>query len=400
MFFKCDSVCLFKSSLAWRNLIHNKRSFWAALLTVSFTIFLMFLQLGFRNGMLDSNVEFLQKLDADLILTSRRRYTALVEYKFKKAMLAQAREFEEVESAYPFYITIGIWKSKQGIRERPIRVFAFNPAHSVFLIPAIKKSMIALRLPYTLLTDQKSHKDFGSMAEGTVAELSSHKVKVVGTFELGTDFNADGNLIMSDQNFLRIFSEQPSGFEGYLRSSLNEVDLGLLKVAKRTDVDNLVEVLNKSLSSDVVVYSKRSFINRELKYLNQATPIGFVFALGTAIGFVVGVIVVYNIIYTDIEDNLPQYATLRAMGYSNSYFIGVFFLESIILAILSFFPGFLSSILIYKIIANATGLLMRKSLSTLFLVLILTIVMCMFAGFMAARRIQNIDPAEVYVQKF
>lgn len=359
----------------------------------------MFTQIGFQNALLDSNVEFIQKLNADLIMNSRRRYVSYIEHSFKKNRLYQARGFKGVETAYPLYITMGIWKSKQGTRKRPIRVFAFNPAHSVFLITAVQESASALQIPDTLLADQKSPKVFGSMKKGVVAELSSHRIRVIGTFELGTDFVAEGNLIMSDQNFLRIFAEYPSGFEGNIRSSLDEVDLGLLKADKGTDIDSLVEVLNKSLPPDVVVLSKRNFIERELKHWSQTTPVGFVFAVGTIIGFVVGVIAVYNIIYTDIGDNLPQYATLRAMGYSNSYLLSIVCLEGIIISILGFLPGLCSSVLIYRLIANATGLLMRMSFSTIALVLILTITMCILAGFVAARKLRNIAPAELYGQK-
>lgn len=393
-------VFLFKSSIAWKNLLHNQQRFFTALFAISFAVFLMFSQIGFRNALLDSSVEFIQKLNADLIMSSQRRYFSAIEQRFKKNRLYQARGFEGVKTAYPLYITIGIWKSKQGMRERPIRVFGFNLANSAFLIPAVQEFANALQIPDTLLADKKSRKAFGTMKKGVIAELSNRRIKVIGIFELGTDFIADGNLIMSDQNFLRIFAEHPSGFEGKTRSSLDEVDLGLLKASKGTDINSLVEVLNKLLPPDVVVYTKRNYIEQELKYWNQATPVGFVFALGTAIGFVVGVIVVYNIIYTDIEDNLSQYATLRAMGYSSSYLLSVVCLESFLISILGFFPGLCSSVLIYRLIANATGLLMRMSFSVIALVLILTIIMCMFAGLIAATKLKNIDPAEVYEHKF
>jgi putative ABC transport system permease protein len=393
-------VFIFKLSLAWKTLFSKQKQFLTALFAISFAVFLMFLQQGFQNALLDSNVEFIRNLNADLIIASRRRYVSYIEHTFKKNRLYQARGFEGVEAAYPLYITMGIWKSNQGIKERAIRVFAFNPADSVFLLPAVQESASELQLPYTLLADKKASKIYGSMEKGVVAELSGRRVRVIGIFELGTDFVAEGNLIISDQNFLRIFSEQPSGFEGTLRSSLDEVDLGLIKAEQKIDIDSLAKVLNQSLPPDIVVLSKRNFIQREMKHWNQTTPVGFVFAVGTFIGFVVGVVVVYNIIYTDIGDNLPQYATLKAMGHSTSYLLSIVLLESIIISIFGFLPGLWLSVLIYELIAKTTGLLMHMNFNVIIMVLFLTFNMCILAGFISAKKLQNIDPAELYGQKF
>ncbi|PSB43935.1 lipid ABC transporter permease [Cyanosarcina cf. burmensis CCALA 770] len=392
-------VFIFKLSLAWKTLFYKQKRFLAALFAISFAVFLMFLQQGFQNALLNSNVEFIQNLNTDLIIASRRRYVSYIEHTFKKNRLYQARGFKGVEAAYPLYITMGIWKSNQGIKERAIRVFAFNPADSVFLLPAVQESASELQLPDTLLADKKASKVYGLMEKGIVAELSGRSVRVIGMFELGTDFVAEGNLIISDQNFLRIFSEQPSGFEGTLRSSLNEVDLGLIKAEQGIDIDSLAKVLNQSLPPDVVVLSKQNFIQQEIKHWNQTTPVGFVFAVGTFIGFVVGIVVVYNIIYTDISENLPQYATLKAMGHSTSYLLSIVLLESTIISIFGFLPGLWLSVLIYELIAKTTGLLMQMTSNVITMVLSLTFIMCILAGLLSTKKLQNIDPAELYGQK-
>lgn len=392
-------LLLFNASLAWRNLLHNKQRFLTALGAIAFAVFLMFIQMGFRNAMLDSGVQFLRYLNADLIMTSQRRYVSFAEQTFNKIRLYQAQGFEGIEATYPLYIGTAIWKNQQTLIERPIRVFGLDLAYLTFLISAVEERANALQFPDTVLADRKSKSGFGTMATGTIAELSDRRVKVIGTFDLGTDFMADGNLITSDQNFSRIFVGRPSGGEGNIRYSLNDVDLGLLKVTKGTNPETMVKLLNKVLPPNVIIMTKREFINRELNYLNQSTPIGFVFALGTAIGFIVGVIIVYDIIYTDIGDNLPQYAMLKAIGYSSLYLRKIIVLESIILAILGFFPGVCLSILVYQIAASATGLLIRMNSGLMVMVFILTFCMCILSGLVATRKIQLIDPAEVYGQK-
>ncbi|MBW4456009.1 MAG: ABC transporter permease DevC [Nostoc indistinguendum CM1-VF10] len=386
--------------VAWQNIYHNKKRFLAAFLAIAFAVSFMFLQQGFQEGLLNSNIKFIQKLNADLIMVNRSRYASYIEQSFQKIRLYQAKGFQGVEATYPLYITMGIWKNLKDTKERSIRVFAFNPADVVFLIPDVQNSVDNLHLPNTLLADKKSFKVYGYMDKGVIAELSNRQIQIIGTFELGADYVTEGNLIMSDQNFLRIFAERPSGFSAKIRSSLDKVDLGLIKLKYGTNINSLVKSLNKSLPQDIKVFDKQDFIQRELKHWNQTTSVGFVFGLGKIIGFIVGMIIVYNIIYTDINNNLPQYATLKAMGYSTLYLQNIIFIESIVMSFLGFVPGFSLSVLIYKLIANVTGLLMQMSLNAILSVLLLTICMCILASLIASRRLHNLDPAELYGQKF
>lgn len=386
-------------TIAWQQIYYYKKRFIAAFLAVAFAVFFMFLQQGFKEGLLYSSIKFIQNLNADLIIVNRSRYASYIEKTFPRNRLYQARSFQGVKATYPLYITMGIWKDFQNLKSRSIRVFAFNPADVVFMMSDVQNSAGALQLPNTLLADRKSFQVYGHMEKGVIAELSNRRIEVIGTFELGADYVSEGNLIMSDQNFLRIFAERPSGFLMKLRSSLDRVDLGLIKVENGTNVSSLITTLNKSLPKDVKVFDKQDFIQREVQHWDKTTSVGFVFGLGRTIGFIVGMIIVYNIIYTDISHNLPQYATLKAMGYSSLYLQTIILVESIIISILGFIPGFFVSVLIYKLIANTTGLLMQMNINSVIIVFILTIFMCISASLIAAKRLHNIDPAELYNQK-
>lgn len=385
-----------KTPLALLNLTHNKQKLILALATIALAVFLMFMQLGFRNALLDSNVEFIQNLDADFIVTNKRRYVSFMEQTFPKQRLYQLQGFVGVDSARPFYIGTAIWQSKDKLTERPIRVFAYDPSNNAFLMDSVKLNLAKLRLENTALADIKSRKEYGEFKTATIEELGNRRVRIVGTFELGTDFIADGNLIISDQNFLRVFVGLPSGNERNVRQSLDEVDLGLVKVTPKADKKLLLQTIRNHLPPDVVIMTKKSFIQQDLDYWLTATPIGFMFALGTFVGFVVGIIVVYNILYTNIEDNLPQYATLKAMGYPNMFLLQVVMQEALFLSILGFFPGFCLSNLFYQLVAISTGLLMRMTISVLLMVFVLTVVMCLFSGVIAIRKLKNANPADIF----
>jgi len=113
-------------------------------------------------------------------------------------------------------------------------------------------------------------------------------------------------------------------------------------------------------------------------------------------GFVVGIVVVYQILYTDVSDHLAEYATLKAMGYTDGYLLMVVFQEAMILAVLGFIPGFLVSHGLYVLTQAATRLPIAMTWGRATTVFTMTVVMCFVAGAVAVRRLQAADPADIF----
>jgi len=97
-----------------------------------------------------------------------------------------------------------------------------------------------------------------------------------------------------------------------------------------------------------------------------------------------------------VMNSLPQYATLKAMGYTDSYVISVVIQQSAILAVVGFVPGVLSSMALYWLLANVTKLAVAMSLLLASQVLALTFVMCVGSGALATRKLVKLDPADVF----
>ena len=138
------------------------------------------------------------------------------------------------------------------------------------------------------------------------------------------------------------------------------------------------------------------FAQLEIDHWATTTPIGYVFSFGVIMGLVVGAIIVYQILYADVQDHLQEYATLLAMGYNHRYLSGVVLQEAVVLAILGFLPGLAISIGLYRVSADATQLPMAMSANSAIAVFVLTLVMCVFSGLLALRRLKSVDPAEVF----
>jgi putative ABC transport system permease protein len=137
-------------------------------------------------------------------------------------------------------------------------------------------------------------------------------------------------------------------------------------------------------------------VSREKAFWFVNTPIGFAFGAGVVLGFVVGMVICYQILASDVADHLPEYATLKAIGYTNGYLSWVVVQESLILAAAGFIPGMAATYGIYFLLTEITGLQMQLTPARFGLILVLTLVMCVASGMLAVTKVKKVDPADVF----
>ena len=381
-----------KTSIAWRQLIKDKIRLGIAVAGIAFANILIFAQMGFEASLYNSSTAPHRSLNADLVIINSHFESVYSVKPFSRRRLHQALGFEGVKSVSPLYIHLGNWKNPQTLRTQKILVFGTDPRTTAFKYPQINQNISELQKPNTVLFDQASLPSFGPIAslfkqELTVkTELNGIQVRVGGLFSLGTSFAAYGNLITSDTTFLRLFPDTP----------ISNIQLGLVKIKNNTDIEQVREHLENSLPSDVIILTVAAFQEAEKAYWGKATPIGFIFGLGVIVSFIVGIMVVYQIMYSDIANNLPQYATLKAMGYRDRYLIGVLLQESLLLAVFGYIPGFTLSLGIYRLAANSTMLPIFMTTQRSIAVFVLTVIMCLISGTTAIRKLQSADPADVF----
>ncbi len=384
-----------KIQLAWAQLTREKMRLVIALAGIGFADLLMFMQLGFRDALFESSVSFHAKLKGDIFITSTQS-TALIAMKsFPQRRLYQALSFNGVTEISPVYLGFGLWKNPDPNerKTRQLMVIGFDQTRPVFDMPEIQNNLDKIKIADVVLFDQASRPEFGPVVEyfnqgkPVETEVDNRRVTVEGLFTLGASFGADGNLVTSDLNFLRIFAT---------RRTKGLIDIGIVHLQPGTDVKAVVEKMRATLPSDVRIASKEEFVAFERKYWEEGTAIGFIFTLGAAMGFIVGIVIVYQILYTDVTDHLPEYATLKAMGYKDFYFLSVVFQEALILAILGYLPGFGISVVLYNLGRSATSLPMYMTVGKAVTVFVMTVVMCSVSGAVAVRKLQAADPADIF----
>ncbi len=381
-----------RTSLGWLQLSHDKGRMLVAVAGIAFADVLMFMQLGFQNALYTSNTRLHQTLQTDLVLIHPQARNLINLSSFPRRRLYQAMNVPGVKSAEPLYVKIANWKNPETRRETSLMVVGFNPNHPAFALPEVNQNLSAIKLPDTVLFDRASRGDYqgtiAQIAEGKAvkAEVERRTINVSGLFTVGASFAADGILMTSDQNYLRLFARQNAA----------SVNAGLIQLQPGADPVEVQQVLKAYLPDDVKVLTKQEFIDFEKNYWAKNTAIGFVFNLGVAMGFVVGVIIVYQVLSTDVSDHMGEYATFKAMGYRNVYLLGIVFEEALILSLLGFLPGVGVSFGLYSLTRNATNLPLYMTLLRAVIVLLLNVIMCTISGAIATRKLQAADPADMF----
>jgi len=225
------------------------------------------------------------------------------------------------------------------------------------------------------------------LAEGKDStEINDYKIKIIGVFRLGASFAADGNVVTSELNFLRIFS---------LRNAA-EIDLGIIRLTPDANLKAVQASLKQRLNENINLFTYDELVKFEQLYWDNMTPIGFIFGFGTIMGLVVGMVIVYQILFTDITNHLNEFATLKAMGYKHHYFIKVVFASAFYLAVLGFVPGYLMSVGLYKVAEAAIFIPMPMTYTKLVTVFLFILSMCATAGMLAMRKLKAANPADMF----
>lgn len=409
--------------LAWANLTHDRVRFGLFVLGIAFAVILMFVQLGFRNALLDSNTQIHARLRADLVMVSPTRQMMAMKEGFPRRRLAQARAVAGVKEVHALYVESALGQMRGTHPEvalrtetKGIRVLGVDPDARLLDLPELDpndpRSMVRdLRRQGTALYDRRTKADgdpdravdwaevnseFGPLAPNLETELAGKRITLAGGFDLGTDFTSNGTLILSEDTFVELL-RKPFTYG----SAEAETDVGLVRLQPGADPEAVKEAIQAAVATgepdpDVLVFTLDELKAREKAFWLNNTPIGFAFGFGLFMGFAVGMVICYQILSGDVSDHLPEYATLKAIGYGNGYLAWVVLQESLILAVVGYAFGGVVSWGAYELLTAMTGLPMLLTFDRAAVLFLATVFMCCASGLIALVGLLRADPADVF----
>lgn len=379
--------------IGWLQLRHSRTRLVAAVGGVAFAGLLVLMQLGFQGALVGSIALPYRAMDAQLLISAADMNTLSDANPVARVRLLQALSVPGVQAVTPLHMGRVEWRLADGTL-RTLDVLGFEPATAPFRPSAIRRQQGVLAEPDTVLMDARTRNvDAAALRAATpeapmVLELRAQRVQVAGSFDIGGGFSADGYLLASDQTFLRLFPSRSAGAP----------HLGLVTLQPGVDPDAVVASLQARFGSaeDVKVRTLDEAIAADQRFQTTQRPVGLIFGFGIVIGGLVGIVIVYQVLSSDVADHLREYATLKAVGYPGRFFLGIVLEEAVILGVLGFVPGLLASFGLYATVAAMTGLPMEMTAARAAIVLVGTVFMCTLAGALATRRLARADPAELF----
>ena len=381
-----------RTPLGWLQLKKNPGRLLVAVAGIGFADLLMFAQLGIQAALFDSNTLLNRGVDADIVVRSAQYRNLNLANTLPRRRLYQIRDLPGVQSAEALYVATVVWKNPQTRRKTELTLVGQNLEHPAFNWAEVNRNLESLKQPDTFLFDRLTRGDYTDVltqaekGQPVKTEIDRRTIQVAGLFSLGASFATDGTLITSQENFLRFFPQKAPG----------QITLGLVKVQPDADPQAILAKIKALLPVDTIAATKSEFVSFEQAYWEKNTPIGIVFTFGTVMAFVVGTVIVFQILSTDVNEHMSEYATFKAMGYRDRYLLLIVFEEAILLAMLGFVPGLGLALGQYALIQKAAALPIAMTAARMALVFGLTVVMCMVSGLIATRKIQAADPADIF----
>ena len=378
-----------KTPLALLNLLHDKTRTLVAIAGVAFAVVLVLMQLGFFNAVKLTATEVYEQLNFDVAIVSRSYLYISKAGDFPRTRLFQAASTPGVADVRPLYLGFNFWLNRDPSEPTPSRrgifVIGFNLERPVFKLLE-NRDLAPLKQPGHVFMDALSRKQFGNWRNNDNLEVGGRRIHVVGEFSMGTGFGADGDIIVGDQTFRRLFPNR----------SLEQVSLGLVTVAAGSDPSEVAAQLKRRLPPDVNVYTREQIEGMERAHWVNRTSVGVIFALGVVVGFIVGTAIVYQVLSSDIANHIAEYATLKAMGYGPGYLARVVLTQALILSGLGFVPGWAISRTLYYVTSESVRIPMKMGAELSLGVLGMSVVMCSISGLASLRKVTTADPADLF----
>jgi putative ABC transport system permease protein len=372
--------------LAWRILTYDKMRTGLALVGIFMAILLVFVELGFFYAVPRGGLLLYDNMRFDLILASDQYEYQAQPGTFPLDRLDAVRNSPDVQQVTPIYFGFAKWKSGEGGLWPDVFVIGFDPASHVFLPDSINAQTGVLERSDTVLVDSATRPMFGPLDPGRVVEIGERKVTIGGQYDLGTGFMGLGVGLVSAPNFARLFP---------LRG-LNVVNLGAIQLKPGVDPDRAAEDLRKAAGSGLHVFTRHALEAHETAYWTTRTSVGMIFGSGLLISLVVGIMIVYQIVSTQVGRQLPQFATLKAIGYPDRSLAGTVSAMSLIIVITGFIPALGAALGLYTIIRQETLLPVTMSEARLLAVFVATLAMALISALLAVGALRRAAPADVF----
>lgn len=372
-------------TLASRNLFHDRLRFVATMVGIVFSVVLVMIQMGLFLGFGRMVTTMIDHASADLWVLPKGAKCfedpSLLDAKLRDKVASVAG----VASVVPLVIGFSDWRLDSGEMTPVFIVGADLKDGALQPWNVAEGDVKALAQTGTVAVDRSYFDRLGIDRIGDTAEIRGRRVKVVAL--------TDGIRSFTTTPYVFVDLKNARLYTGTFPDRASDL---IVRLKPDADRGKVVEAI-RAQAGDAEVLSSDEFRSRSRSFWLFGTGAGAALFAGALLGVIVGTVIVAQTLYSSTKDHLPEFATLRAMGSSNSYIYSVIIYQALINAAI----GFVIAAGIGYVVVEMTAKSALPIVITSWLVaalLVLTIVMCVASGIGAIVRVVRIDPATVFMR--
>ena len=377
--------------IGWLQLTHNRTRFAAALAGVAFANVLIFVQLGIMNSMASATLRPYEFFQADLMISATDANALTDGGNVARQWLLQALADPDVTDGMGLFLANVPWD--RGDTDISLTTFGIDPVKPDFITPEIAGDLSRLRVQDSVILDRLARglpRDEAAAIRPQTPlrfETQGRSVTAYATFAGGGGFGGDGYMLASDQTFLALFPARSSAAPDHI----------LLRLRPGARPETVAARLNVQLAEgNLRIRPYAEAAKDDLRYQQTKRPTGIIFGFGVLIGVLVGLVIVYQVLSSDVADHLREYATFKAMGYGPRFFLGIILEEALVLGVMGFVPGLLVGGTILTLMGKITTLPLAMTPAMAISVFLGTLVFSALSGAIATRRLAAADPADLF----
>jgi len=372
--------------IAWKIVTYNKTRLVASLAGVCFAIVLTYLQLGFYDSCFRSATMLFDKMAFKIALVSPEYIHFRAPSAFPRERLQQSLAVPGVRSAAPCYVENSTYRNRDDLSEKEVVVLGFDPATQPFRLPELMPLTPLLKQEDAGVMDSTTGKGYGPIEAGTSCEIGDHRIDIADTYDHGAGFIAEATVLVSDQTLSRMSAGRP----------LSHVNIGLIQLEPDVSVAATARALRAALPADVRVLRRAEVEANEQNFYVRIKPLGVMFSAGVVLALLVGAVIIYQILSSEISNQINEYATLKAIGYQDGFMRWIVLQQAAIFALFGYVPATLLAFVMFDVTREATNVPMYMTLDRILFVLVLTLVMCATSALLVTRKVSKADPTDLF----
>jgi putative ABC transport system permease protein len=371
--------------VASANLAQHRLRLVVALAGTAVALLLLLLQFAFLDAARNKVTLLYDFFEFDLAVVPETYQFLYSAGTFDRIRLIQARGAGGIDGTFNLNVRTTRWTDQQTGRRSSLLLIGIDDSERFLRDQQLREGATGLRDSRSVLIDTFSHPDYGSTALGTTGTIAGQEVVIAGRFELGLFFYAEGSAIVRNVDFARLSGQ-----------NARETSVGLIRLTDRADAAAAKSQLAAMLPRDVRVYSRSELIAQERDFFLTTRPLGIMLRIGMIIAFLVGTVILLQVLSAEIITRTKEFATLKAMGFGPAFVYGVGLLEAALLAIGAFIPAIIAGAGILWSVWRTTHLATTLTWWLSGLVLAIALAMSLLAALTSLRPVQRADPAALY----